>query len=108
MKCLVGRTQEFVCNNQPLNILCGLPAKLYSRVVSCCNQSVLCGYRVFKDYKAPSGHIMQELVPETLSHLTQVHLEYFSKWSKLLLIESSVEAKWKTIRELWTKPAEER
>jgi len=69
---------------------------------------VTSGCRVFKDFNAPSGHIMEKLVPETLAHLTESHLEYFSKWSKLLLLESSLEAKWKSLRDLWTKSIKQR
>lgn len=51
---------------------------------------------------------MNALVPEAIGHLTNLHLEYFTKWSKLLLIEAGTEAKWKTIRDLWTKSVAER
>ena len=65
-------------------------------------------FRVFGDFKPYPRHTMEKLVPETLSHLTSSHLEYFVKWSKLLLIEASMEAKWKTIRDVWTKPVKDR
>lgn len=73
-----------------------------------CQRHNLYIFRVFGDFKPYSGHIMEKLVPGTLSHLTNAHLEYFAKWSKLLLIESSMETKWKTIRDVWTKPVKQR
>ena len=78
----------------------------YMYVFILCNLILL--VRVFGDFKPYPRHTMEKLVPETLSHLTSSYLEYFAKWSKLLLIESSMEAKWKTIRDVWTKPVKDR
>lgn len=64
--------------------------------------------RVFGDFTAPPGHVMESLVPETLLHLEDSHLEYFTSWSKMLLVESSTEAKWKIVRDIWCKTVSER
>lgn len=64
--------------------------------------------RVYKDYKLSGGHVMEELVPDTLAHLSESHLAYFNKWSTMLLIESSEEVKWKTVSNLWCKTIDER
>ena len=77
-------------------------------MISFHSYTLLYSNRVYKDFRAPADHVMEKLVPETLAHLTSAHLEYFSKWSKLLLIESAEDAKWKKIRDLWTVPVLER
>lgn len=64
--------------------------------------------RVYGDYTPGDTHLMSSLVPETLFHLSEAHTQYFRKWTTLLLIEASAEAKWKTISDLWCLPTKSR
>ncbi|XP_067945535.1 DNA replication ATP-dependent helicase/nuclease DNA2-like isoform X2 [Watersipora subatra] len=100
-----------VCNSNDEFTVEPLPEPINQRrMCESCPHLLTCSLhqRVFGDFTAPPEHIMNTLVPEAIGHLTNLHLEYFTKWSKLLLIEAGTEAKWKTIRDLWTKSVAER
>jgi len=62
-------------------------------------------------WEAPAEHCMSKLVPSTLSHLAESHLEYFRHWCHLLHLESSAECRGRSVGGapgVWLHSAHER
>ena len=53
-------------------------------------------------------HAMSELVPQTLSHLSDTHLQFYQKWSLMSSLEKQESAAKSKLNYLWCKTPDER
>ena len=65
--------------------------------------------RTMENLVLPSHHDMNSLIPEALSHLSEDHLKYFSRWCSMLHLEQSADNdRGSGISAIWCKTANER
>ncbi|XP_013379222.1 DNA replication ATP-dependent helicase/nuclease DNA2 [Lingula anatina] len=78
------------------------------RSCSKCPQLLNCAVyqRSIDHHDLPDDHAMTSLIPATLAHLHQSHLEYFSHWC--LLQELEAKESYKSLKDIWCKSAEQR
>ncbi|XP_014676403.1 PREDICTED: DNA replication ATP-dependent helicase/nuclease DNA2-like isoform X2 [Priapulus caudatus] len=56
----------------------------------------------------PAGHAMESLLRDTLSHLSQCHMDYYSHWVTMLLLEMETEAQRRNLVDIWCMTGWER
>ncbi|XP_021710497.1 DNA replication ATP-dependent helicase/nuclease DNA2 isoform X2 [Aedes aegypti] len=87
-----------------------LPEPLNNQhVCSRCPYSVICTtYLRHEKREFPDGHAIKLISEESLSHLSDQHIDYFIRWAGLIFLEDEEARKGFHIKHLWTKTPEVR
>ena len=60
--------------------------------------------RVLENNPVDPSHAMSRLVPETLLHLTEQHLDFYARWVRLMMLELGTESTTGgRVADLWCK-----
>ncbi|KAK3084107.1 hypothetical protein FSP39_008260 [Pinctada imbricata] len=80
------------------------------RACSKCPQLLNCSLyqKAIEQRDHSPSHTMATLVPQTLAHLTQDHLDYFTHWCLLLDLEMKSGLKHGGLKDIWCKSGKER
>lgn len=85
------------------------PISHHSACAKCPYNILCCTFLRFgKDIEISETNPLNELSPLLLSHLEDIHFDYFLQWTHLVTLENSESQKQNQIKLLWTKSPEQR